>query len=193
MAETAAMAAAIIRRRGWGASTRSIASRRTSLVRRKPSAQKLLKRILFCACAVAVICGLVAAGGAISNAIQEQNEREALVASVTAYDDKYVPNVYVDGIHLGGMTRAEAEEAVTAHANQQRDAWKVRLMYAGQLVREITSADLNMTVDVREALDAAWQPGHTEGGIDARKATMGRAGRKIPTRAIPPRPAATMW
>lgn len=141
-------------------------------VRRKPSGQKLLKRILFCACAVAVICGLVAAGGAISNAIQEQNEREALVASVTAYDDKYVPNVYVDGIHLGGMTRAEAEEAVTAHANQQRDAWKVRLMYAGQLVREITSADLNMTVDVREALDAAWQPGHTEGGIDARKATM---------------------
>ena len=90
-------------------------------VRRKPSGQKLLKRILFCACAVAVICGLVAAGGAISNAIQEQNEREALVASVTAYDDKYVPNVYVDGIHLGGMTRAEAEEAVTAHANQQRD------------------------------------------------------------------------
>ena len=121
---------------------------------------------------MAVICGLVAAGGAISNAIQEQNEREALVASVTAYDDKYVPNVYVDGIHLGGMTRAEAEEAVTAHANQQRDAWKVRLMYAGQLVREITSADLNMTVDVQEALDAAWQPGHTEGGIDARKATM---------------------
>jgi len=45
-------------------------------------------------------------------------------------------------------------------------------MYAGQLVREITSADLNMTVDVREALDAAWQPGHTEGSIDARKATM---------------------
>jgi len=141
-------------------------------VRRKPSGQKLLKRILFCACAVAVICGLVAAGGAISNAIQEQNEREALVASVTAYDDKYVPNVYVDGIHLGGMTRAEAEEAVTAHANQQRDAWKVRLMYAGQLVREITSADLNMTVDVQEALDAAWQPGHTEGSIDARKAAM---------------------
>lgn len=141
-------------------------------VRRKPSGQKLLKRILFCACAVAVICGLVAAGGAISNAIQEQNEREALVASVTAYDDKYVPNVYVDGIHLGGMTRAEAEEAVTAHANQQRDAWKVRLMYAGQLVKEITSADLNMTVDVQEALDLAWQPGHTEGGIDARKAAM---------------------
>ena len=118
---------------------------------RDAALQKLLKRILFCACAVAVICGLVAAGGAISNAIQEQNEREALVASVTAYDDKYVPNVYVDGIHLGGMTRAEAEEAVTAHANQQRDAWKVRLMYAGQLVREITSADLNMTVDVQEA------------------------------------------
>lgn len=140
--------------------------------RKQPGGKRLLKRIVFCVCAVAVVCGLVAAGSAISNSIREQNEREALVASVTAYDEKYVPNVYVDGIDLGGMTRAEAEEAVTAHANQQRDAWKVRLMYAGQLVREITSADLNMTVDVQEALDAAWEPGHTEGDIDARKAAM---------------------
>lgn len=141
-------------------------------VHRKPSGKKLLKRILFCACAVAVICGLVAAGSAISKSVQEQNEREALVASVTAYDDKYVPNVYVDGIDLGGMTRAEAEEAVTAHANQQRDAWKVRLTYNNQLVKEITSADLNMTVDVQEALDLAWEQGHTEGDVDARKAAM---------------------
>ena len=141
-------------------------------VHRKPSGKKLLKRILFCACAVAVICGLVAAGSAISKSMQEQNARDALVASVTAYDDKYVPNVYVDGIDLGGMTRAEAEEAVTAHANQQRDAWKVRLTYNNQLVKEITSADLNMTVDVQEALDLAWEPGHTEESIDARKAAM---------------------
>ena len=52
--------------------------------------------------------------GMVFSVAMEQNEREALVASVTAYDDKYVPNVYVDGISLGGMTRAEAEEAVTA-------------------------------------------------------------------------------
>ena len=140
--------------------------------RKQPGGKKLLKRIVFCACAVAVVCGLVAAGSAISKSVQEQNAREALVASVTAYDDKYVPNVYVDGIDLGGMTRAEAKEAVTAHANQQRDAWKVRLTYAGQLVKEITSADLNMTVDVQEALDLAWEQGHTEGDVDARKAAM---------------------
>ena len=100
---------------------------------------------MFCACAVAVICGLVAAGGAISNAIQEQNEREALVASVTAYDDKYVPNVYVDGIHLGGMTRAEAEEAVTAPANQQRDAWKVSLILSSILTTVVVINALSPT------------------------------------------------
>ena len=140
--------------------------------RKPPNGRKNLKRVLFCVCAVVVVCGLVAAGNAVSNAMREQRERDALVASVTAYDDRYVPNVYVDGIDLGGMTRAEAEQAVSAHANQQRDAWKVRLMYAGQLVREITSADLNMTVDVREALDLAWQPGHSEESIDARRETM---------------------
>lgn len=143
-----------------------------SVPRMPRSNGKSLKRVLLCVCAVAVVCGLIAAGNAISNAVREQNERDALVASVMAYDDRYLPNVYVDGIDLGGMTRAEAEEAVTAHANQQRDAWKVRLTYGGQLVKEITSADLNMTVDVQEALDLAWQPGHSEEGIDARKATM---------------------
>lgn len=76
------------------------------------------------------------------------------------------------GIHPRRHDPARRRKSGHGARDQQRDAWKVRLMYAGQLVREITSADLNMTVDVQEALDAAWQPGHTEGSIDARKATM---------------------
>lgn len=157
---------------GFGGGFHGNRDERRPIQRKPQNGRRSLKRVLFCVCAVAIVCGLVAAGNAISSAVRAQNERDALVASVMAYDDRYLPNVYVDGIDLGGMTREEAEEAVTAHANQQRDAWKVRLTYGGQLVKEITSADLNMTVDVQEALTLAWQPGHSEESIDARKATM---------------------
>lgn len=108
----------------------------------------------------------------VSANIAESNARNAMIAEVTSYDERYVPGVYVDGIDLGGMTREEAEAAVTAQANQQRDSWKVRLMLEGLLVQEITNADLNMTVDVKVALDEAWKLGHEEESVDARKATM---------------------
>ncbi len=120
---------------------------------------------------VAAVVVLVIVGRTVAQNIAAENARNALEASVTAYDARYVPNVYVDGINLSGMTREEATTAVTEHANQQRDSWKVRLTYQGQLVREVTSSDLNMTVDVDEALEEAWQVGHT-GSIDERKAEM---------------------
>ncbi len=139
---------------------------------KKPSKNRsFLRRILFYAGMAAAVVVLVIAVRAIAQNIAAENARNALEASVTAYNDRYVPNVHVDGIDLSGMTREEATTAVTEHANQQRDSWKVRLTYQGQLVREVTSSDLNMTVDVDEALEEAWQVGHT-GNIDERKAEM---------------------
>ena len=38
-----------------------------------------------------------------------ENENQAIYESVKAYEDRYCEGVYVDGIHLGGMTREEAE------------------------------------------------------------------------------------
>ncbi len=139
--------------------------------RNLPKGSPLLRRILLYGGMAAAVVVLVIAGRAVAQNIAAENARNALEASVTAYDDRYVPNVYVDGIDLSGMTREEAETAVTEHANQQRDSWKVRLTYQGQLVREVTSSDLNMTVDVDEALEEAWQVGHT-GTIDERKEEM---------------------
>lgn len=124
---------------------------------------------------LALVAGIALLGFLIhlvSDNIAASNAYNAMVAEVTSYDERYVPGVYVDGIDLGGMTREEAESAVTAQANQQRDSWKVRLMLEGLLVQEITNADLNMTVDVQEALDLAWKPGHEEESVEARKATM---------------------
>lgn len=90
---------------------------------------------------------------------------------VTSFDTVFCPNVYVDGIHLGGMTEQEAMSAVTAQAQQRSDSWSVRLTYQGQLVTELTSSQLGMTVDVTETLRKAWAEGHT-GNVQQRMAAM---------------------
>lgn len=105
--------------------------------------------------------------------IRQRNQEEQLVRDyVTAYDDRFCEGVYVDGIHLGGMTQEEGINAVTAQAQQRNSEWSVRLTYSGQTVAEIDAASLGMKVDVLDVLRAAWQQGHQSGDIYERQAAM---------------------
>lgn len=92
---------------------------------------------------------------------------------VGVYDNLYCEGVYVDGVHLGGMTKDEAAAAVNANAQERMNAWGVDLRSSdGQLIRRITAADLGMTVDVKDALNDAWQAGHSSDDDDERRAEM---------------------
>ncbi len=95
----------------------------------------------------------------------------AVANAVQAYDNVFCQGVYVDGIHLGGMTAEEAISAVQTQAQARNSAWKVRLYFSGQLVTEITADQLGMTTDITEAMNAAWSQGHT-GDIYQRKEAM---------------------
>ena len=117
--------------------------------------------VLVCVVLVAVLC----AGGYYG--MQEYSLRQY----VNAYDQVYCQGVYVDGIHLGGMTQQQAYDAVAEKARQRSDAWSVRLTYQGQLVVEITDDQLGMTVDVTTPLQQAWQCGHT-GDVHQRQEDM---------------------
>lgn len=117
--------------------------------------------VLACVALVAVLC----AGGYYG--MQEYSLRQY----VAAYDQAYCQGVYVDGIHLGGMTQQQAYEAVSEKARQRSDAWSVRLTYQGQLVVEITADQLGMTVDVSAPLQQAWSRGHT-GTVHERRDDM---------------------
>lgn len=105
--------------------------------------------------------------------ISATNARQAAELNnyVAGFDNVFCQNVYVDGIHLGGMTQQEAISAVTAQAQQRNDAWTVRLTYQGQLVTELNASQLGMTVDVYEPLRQAWAQGHT-GDTSQRMAAM---------------------
>ena len=118
---------------------------------------------------VAVVAlGLLAGGVVLGLRAREEKQLNDYVAG---FDAVFCQNVYVDGIHLGGMTQEQAIAAVTSKAQQRNDAWSVKLTYQGQVVTELTASQLGMTVDVYEQLRQAWAQGHT-GTAQQRLAAM---------------------
>ena len=118
---------------------------------------------------IAVVVLALVAGGVVMN--QRAQQEKQIQAYVASFDQVFCQNVYVDGIHLGGMTQEEATAAVTAKAQQRNDAWSVKLTYQGQLVTELNAGQLGMRVDVYEQLRQAWAQGHS-GDTHQRLAAM---------------------
>ena len=115
---------------------------------------------------------IVAAAGtgayfSITNHIRIRNMTE----KVEAYNNLFCPGVYVDGIHLGGMTAEQATNSVNSQIQQRHDAWKVQLTYNGQDVLEINADMMGFSVDTQSVLYRAWQQGK-EGDIEQRYAAM---------------------
>ena len=121
------------------------------------------------AAAMAVVVAIVLVAGLMIR----RHQTQVLYEQVAAYNDRYCQGVYVDGIHLGGMTREEAYAAVQKSAQLKCDEWHVQLITPdGTYLDEINSYDLGMTVHVDDALNEAWQQGHTGATVEERKAAM---------------------
>ena len=127
--------------------------------------KKLLLMIGAVAAAILLLVGGVIG---IRTAVRENGVR----AYVSAYDAKFCEGVYVDGIHLGGMTQQEGVDAVTTQAQQRNNDWYVRLTYQGQTVVELNAAQLGMKVDVIDVLREAWSQGHASNDAHERQAAM---------------------
>ncbi len=126
----------------------------------------LLKLLAAAAVILLAVVGVV-------NLISRQNETQAIQNAVNAYSNLYCQGVYVDGIHLGGMTREEARAAVQKSAQLKCDEWNVQLVTgAGEYVGEINSYHLGMTVHVDDALNDAWAQGHTGATAEEKMAAM---------------------
>lgn len=122
---------------------------------------------------IAAAAAMVAALVLMVGLVVRKNQNEALHAAVAAYNDRYCQGVYVDGIHLGGMTRDEAYTAVQKSAQLKCDEWNVQLLTPdGVYLGEINSYHLGMTVNVDDALQEAWLQGHTGATVGERKAAM---------------------
>lgn len=131
--------------------------------------KKNLGKLLIGLIALAVVFVVITL---VSNGNRQKQQNNDVNQIVAYYEDRYCEGVHVNGIHLGGMTQAEANRAVSESVRQQLDDWKVRLTLDGMLAKEVRAADVGMTIDIQAALDAAWAQGHTATDAAGRKTEM---------------------
>ena len=138
-----------------------------------------------------LIIGMIAGGTYYGIKLSKEAEARKIISDkVTPYDSLYCPGVYVDGIHLGGMTPEQAMNSVQSQINQSHTAWSVQLTYQGIVVANIDSALLNMNVDQNELnalMNEAWKQGH-DGTQEERYRQM-EALEKTPYTAYTARPS----
>ena len=121
--------------------------------------KKKKKHTGFAVFAVILILAALGTGGYFAGAHYLRTKE--ISEKVEPYDGLFCPGVYVDGIHLGGMTPEQAMNSVQSQIQQRHDAWKVQLIYGGAQIAEIDSDMLAFSVDPTHVMNLAWQQGHT--------------------------------
>ena len=119
--------------------------------------------------AAVLAVAVLGAGGAFAAISYSKTKR--INDRVEPYNNLFVNGVYVDGIHLGGMTPEQALNSVQSQIQQRNDAWSVTLTYQGENQAVINSGMLGMSVDIGEVMNNAWLQGH-EGDNEQRYAAM---------------------
>ena len=104
-------------------------------------------------------------------AVTNYQRTKMMTDKVMPYAELFCPGVYVDGIHLGGMTPEQAMNSVQSQIRQRNDAWKVKLTYNGSQVAEIDAKMLNFSVDPVSVMNKALMQGH-EGDLEQRYEAM---------------------
>ena len=80
--------------------------------------------------------------------------------SVHAYDDTFVPGVFIGNVSLGGMTPEQAAEQLAGVAQTGMEGWYVNLTYQ-DVTKTITPADVEMNFNVGDQLNKAWAIGRS--------------------------------
>ena len=110
---------------------------------------------------ISVLLVLAALGTGGYFAAKNYLHNKTINEKVEPYDNLFCPGIYVDGIHLGGMTPEQAMNSVQSQIQQRHDAWKVQLTWNGSVVAEIDSDMLGFNVDPAQVMNEAWKQGHT--------------------------------
>ena len=141
--------------------------------RPKKRVNKALVGVLVGLVCTAVIALSVILGLRVS---REQQAYQALKSQVDAVQDVFLPNIYVDGIHLGGKTAQEGIDAVVSQINAREGGWKLNLTYQNHTFITLTYGTLGVKTDIAQVyalLQDLYQKGKT-GTYQERKDEMDR-------------------
>ena len=86
---------------------------------------------------------------------------------------EFFPGVYVDDIHLGGMTREQGIEAIQENAMNFLSKIHIELEARDEIF-EITGADLGASYNISDAVNEAWQQGRTARNPDIEQQILRR-------------------
>ena len=124
---------------------------------------------------ILLILAILAGGIYIGVRLRQQHEeQEKLAAEVNRYSQVFVPGLYVDGIHLGGMTAQEGIDAVVNQITSREGGWSLQLLYQDHLFYTLHYDDLNVSTDIASVyalLQSLYQKGKL-GTLEERKAEI---------------------
>ena len=89
---------------------------------------------------------------------QEKTNREFEACVEEIYTDKIYPGVYVDDLHVGGMTREEAAAALTDRADMTGTDFDI-VITVGNQSWHVTPERVPVTRNVTETVEKAWAQG----------------------------------
>ena len=132
------------------------------------------KRTLLIALAVLVLSGIFIFSIQAAHRIQKARaEQQALVNALSPFSDKFLPNISMDGIQLGGMTAQEGLDAVIGQIHA-REKWSLELTYKGHSFFTINCPFLGLQTDLTEVyneLERLYRLGKV-GTLEERKQEM---------------------
>lgn len=133
-----------------------------------PKAKKRPLRLLPLLAALALIIAIVVG---VLLGIEASNHKK-LVEEVESFQGVFLPNIYVDGICVSGMTPQEAIDTVVEAVNQRQNSWSTNLVYQGHTFATLNYQTLGIQTDIAEVyslLQEAYTYGHRPDALEQNK------------------------
>lgn len=128
---------------------------------------------------ILLVCALVAAAVISYNIYQNNQEKKAeyqqqlaIHDEVASYQNKFLPNIYVDGICVSGMSPQDAINAVQKAAEERQNSWNLSLTYQGHTFITLTYDHFNIHTDPQQVyriLKDAYAYGHRQDVMESKQ------------------------
>lgn len=114
--------------------------------------RRKVKRSVIYALAALILTAVIALCVILGLHVSANNQRDQeLRQQVDAYRNFFLPNTYIDGMNIGGMTYDQARAAVMEQLNARQNSWSLDLTYQYHVFYTLTYASLGIQTDTAQA------------------------------------------